>query len=1391
MDKDHIKILLIEDDEDDYALVRELLSEIKFADFSLEWVKTYQEGFKELRRADHDAYLLDYGLGSRNGLELIREAREAGCDKPIIFLTGQGGYGVDMGAMRCGAADYLVKDQLTADMLERSIRHSIARKDAERELKSYRYRLEDLVRERTEQLETANENLRVKIAERTLAEEALRVSEVRYRRLHESLMDAFASVDMEGRIKECNEVFRKMLGYAPEEIVLLTYKDITPEKWHSFEAEIIERQVLSMGYSGIYEKEYRRKDGNVFPVELRAYLLTDDLGVPFGIGSIIRDITERKKAEEALQQSEREKAILNEIANVFLTTPDEKIYEEVLAVILKALKCRYGIFGYIGDSGDLIIPSMTKEIWSDCQVEGKSIVFPRHLWGDSLWGRSIKEMKTFCSEGPFQTPEGHLPIHNFLTVPIVFTDKTIGLAAVANKDGGFSEEDKTVLERIAGNISPILNTRLQRDKQELERKRAEEALRESEVRLKIAMDLAKLVQWEYDVKTGMFSFDEQFYALYGTTSRHEGGPLMSAEAYARKFIPPEESHVVAESIAKSLATTDPNFTDQLEHRIIRADGEERHIIVRYGVVCDQTGRVVKTRGANQDVTERKRAAEALRASEQRLADIIDFLPDATFAINSEGIVIAWNHAIGEMTGVPKESMIGKGNLEYSLPFYGSRRPLLIDLIFAGEEEIRRDYRRVSRMGDTVVAEAFVPGTYGGKGAYLWGISTPLYDKSGKVVAAIESIRDITERRLAEETLKKAEAKYRAIFENAMEGIFQTTPEGRYITSNPAHAKMLGYDSPEELMNCIADIGRQIYADPAQRIEIKRLLTRNGHVKDFRAQLLHKDGTTLWVTIDATSIRDPDGNVLYYQGSMLDISDRKLAEDALRASEERFSRFFRASPVGASITRLIDSQFADINDAFLGLFGYTREEIVGQNLLKLGIWADPEDRSRMVEILQKQGRIQEFETRFRRKSGDIMDVRVSAELTEVAGQQYILGLTHDITERKRGEEERKKLEDQLFQAQKMESVGRLAGGVAHDFNNMLGVIIGRSEMALEQDVYTDKLKDNLKEILKAGLRSADLTRQLLAFARKQTAVPKTLDLNETISGMLNMLSRLIGEDIDLFWVPGLDLWKVKIDPSQVDQILANLVVNARDAISGVGAITMRIENVVIDDSNRAETPEFIPGKYVLLTMSDTGAGMNQEIREKIFEPFFTTKELGKGTGLGLSTVYGIVKQNDGCIYVASEPGKGTTFKIYLPRFEVETAQLPLEDMADNRPTGIETILLVEDDEAILNLSKMILEKQGYTVLAAQTPMHAINLVEEHPGELHLLITDVVMPEMHGRELAEKLSAIRPNLKCLYMSGYTADVIAHRGILDEGVNFIQKPFGSNDFAARVRQVLDHSE
>ncbi|MBI5551239.1 MAG: response regulator [Desulfobacterales bacterium] len=384
--------------------------------------------------------------------------------------------------------------------------------------------------------------------------------------------------------------------------------------------------------------------------------------------------------------------------------------------------------------------------------------------------------------------------------------------------------------------------------------------------------------------------------------------------------------------------------------------------------------------------------------------------------------------------------------------------------------------------------------------------------------------------------------------------------------------------------------------------------------------------------------------------------------------------------------------------------------------------------------------------------------------------------------------RKQAEEQLRQARKMESIGRLAGGVAHDFNNKLSIILGNAELALAGGELPPSARHFLKEIQQAAQLSADLTSQLLSFARKQMIVPQVLDLNEAVEGMLNMLRRLIGEQIQLIWLPGMNIWPVHMDPSQVDQILTNLCANARDAIEGVGTVTIKTGNATVDAENSCPPEGAIPGDYVVLTVSDNGCGMTEQTKNLLFEPFFTTKGVNKGTGMGLPMIYGIIKQNRGHIDVASEPGKGATFTIYLPRHGSKKAQPPKEEPNASIPGGHETLLVVEDEPSLLTLDQRMLEKLGYRVLAATMPGEALRLAAAQAGTIDLLITDVIMPEMNGRELAQRLRSIYPHIGVVFISGYTANVIAHHGVLAPGVHFLHKPFMIKALAAKVREALD---
>ncbi len=513
------------------------------------------------------------------------------------------------------------------------------------------------------------------------------------------------------------------------------------------------------------------------------------------------------------------------------------------------------------------------------------------------------------------------------------------------------------------------------------------------------------------------------------------------------------------------------------------------------------------------------------------------------------------------------------------------------------------------------------------------------------------------------------------------------------------------------------------------------------------------------------------------------------EAAHRESESRFRAIVENAPDPIFIQTQM--RFAYLNPMALDLFGAKEaRELLGTPVMERFHPSYHEQVKQRIQTLNEDRKPVKdlLELEFLRLDGASVWVETTGQPIVYEGKNGALVFVRDISTRKRHAQEREKLQAQLIQAQKMESVGRLAGGVAHDYNNMLSVIIGFTELALDKVMPDEPLREDLMEVLNAARRSTDITRQLLAFARRQTIDPEVIDLNETVEGMLKMLSRLIGEDIDLSWQPGSGRMPVFMDPSQLDQLLANLCVNARDAIGGVGKLTIETGHVRFDAEYCSDHAGFIPGEFILLAVSDDGCGMDSETLGKIFEPFFTTKGVGEGTGLGLSTVFGIVKQNNGFINVYSEPEKGTTFKIYLPPYAGEDAGMKVQKTTKIPAGRGETVLIVEDETSILKLAHTILERLGYNVLTAHTPGEAVAQAEAHRGRIHLLITDVVMPEMNGRELAGNLQTQYADLKVLFMSGYTANVIAHRGVLDEGVNFIQKPFSNRDLAMKVREALE---
>ncbi|MBD3278308.1 MAG: PAS domain S-box protein [Candidatus Aegiribacteria sp.] len=680
---------------------------------------------------------------------------------------------------------------------------------------------------------------------------------------------------------------------------------------------------------------------------------------------------------------------------------------------------------------------------------------------------------------------------------------------------------------------------------------------------------------------------------------------------------------------------------------------------------------------------------------------------------------------------------------------------------------------------TVMTEYYVKG---GGTRWLENHVRWIRDENGKISGIHGISRDITRRRREEILFKRAaEASSDLIFEWEMD-------TDRLIWHGDINSE-LGY-GPDKSFKTLQDWLEIIHPDDRERLRRDFDLHRTSAEKmEIVYRIKHRDGSWRFWSDKGLPVLSEEGKPCRWVSVCQDITRRKLAQDELVKSRQKYLNLIENQGEGIAVVNT-DEDFTFANPASERIFGVSSGGLVGRNLYEFLDEANSTAISLQTQN-RRDGRTGSYEVAIIRPDGRKRELQVTAnpqyENGEYAGA---FGIFRDITHQRRMEAEKEQLQKQLQQAQKMESVGRLAGGVAHDFNNMLSVISGHAEMIEDQLQEDSEILGGIREIRKAAAHSTSIVSQLLAFARKQTVSPRVLDLNRIVEKILKMLKRLIGEDVHLNWKPHQQLWPVRVDPSQIDQVLANLSINARDAIDGVGNIYIETDNVSMSAEDCRGRSEFEPGDYVTLSVCDDGRGMDEKTRKNVFEPFFTTKDVGQGTGLGLATVYGIVKQNNGFIYVYSEPGQGSCFRIYLPRHSSEPADTTDTVEETSFTGGSETVLLVEDEPAILNMTTSMLELMGYTVLAAQSPEVALKQAEKYPEEIHLLITDVVMPQMNGLDLAEKLRREHSELKCLFMSGYTSDIIASQGVIDEKVNFIQKPFTSKALSIKVREALDSS-
>jgi len=1240
------------------------------------------------------------------------------------------------------------------------------------------------------------------ITQRKEAERALRESESQFKALFmESPVSIILHDKDTGEIVDANPAACR--AYGVRSLEELKANDFWLDAPYSADDALAHIRSAAQDGPQTLEWMNRNRTGEVFWEQVHLMPITIN-GVPRVLAKSI-DITARKEAEaqrenlvaRLFHEIQLQKSLFESAKEVLEQDNFATIARRIFDEARKMTGAQSGYVALLTDDGSENEVLFLEAGGLPCSVDPDLPMPIRGLRAEAYkTGRAAVENDFMNSAWIKFMPPGHVNLQNVVFAPLNIGDKTVGIMGLANKPTDFTETDVRIAEAF-GQLAAIA----------LLNSRNIGALRDHEHYLEKILQITADGFWVINRKGRVTEVNDAYCAMSG----YERDEILGLSI--NDLDPTESPQQTQERMAAIMDQGSLLFETQ--HR--RKDGSLFPVEITVTHMKEHGNQFVCF---CRDQSERKRQEEELRAANARLQALwsITSLSDADIKTISDHvlntIVAMTNSAYGfygfvnddesvmtihSWSGEAMEhcAMVDKPT-KFRIDEAGlwgeavrQRKPLIINDYSSnhqGKKGLPTGHVALTNLlvvpfisGDRITAVAAVANR----------LTDYEQDDITQLTSFLASVQALVESKRAETNLRESEDRYRALVNGLPDILMRFDREGRHLFASANVQTVTGMAPTAFIGRTHRELGFTESQCEFWESAIRGVFdSGTPTVTQFALETNGKETLFDWRLVPEV---DDDGKVASVLSIARDVTARRKAEEALRKSEERMALILDCQN-DAWWDWDLQTDELYYSKRWWKMLGYEENELPADSALWRRL-AHPDDRERTEKALDDAltGTDVRYGIEFRLKHKDshyVPELSQGYILRKADGTPYrVCGVNVDLTESKRAEAEQRELQQQLNQSQKMESVGRLAGGVAHDFNNMLGVILGHVELALEDVPSDSPLRSDLTEIDKAARRSADLTRQLLAFARRQTVAPRVLDLNKAVAAAFEMLKRLIGENISFVWRPANRLAPVRMDPTQIDQILANLVVNARDAIDGVGQIMIETAEASFDEAYCGSHMGFAPGDYVMLAVHDTGRGMDEETQERIFEPFFTTKQIGEGTGLGLATVYGIVKQNDCLVDVESQPGHGTAFRIYFPAYREDTdTTSPNEAEAEQATEGCETVLLVEDEKGILALGKRMLERLGYNVLTVASPGEALRLAREHSGTIDLLITDVVMPEMNGRDLARQLLSLYPDIKRLFMSGYTADVIAHHGILEEGVHFIQKPFSMEQLGHHVREALD---